>query len=263
MPSLVQERTGVWSPRSASIDWCEENYVLTPYIAEFWNTISNISMIVTPIYGLYNCYILGLEKRYFVSYLLFLLVGIGSTLFHMTLLYPMQLLDELPMIYCSAAFIYTLIVVKKGPGVQDWWAMFGLILYCLAFTIIYSVHTNPLVHEFMYGVLVFVLLFQAMYLIYTEKNETSLKLGIVGTILYASAFLLWNIDNHFCPNLKKFRSSVSYEVGVLSELHAWWHLLVGYATYVHIVFSSHFRLLQLRRNPELSSCIVGVCVVKK
>ena len=37
-----------------------------------------------------------------------LIVGIGSWCFHMTLLYPMQLLDELPMIYCAAFMNYGL-----------------------------------------------------------------------------------------------------------------------------------------------------------
>lgn len=27
---------GYWSPRTASIDWCEANYVVSSYIAEFW-----------------------------------------------------------------------------------------------------------------------------------------------------------------------------------------------------------------------------------
>jgi len=37
---------GWWGHPTASIDWCEENYVVSYYIAEFWNTISNLAMIV-------------------------------------------------------------------------------------------------------------------------------------------------------------------------------------------------------------------------
>ena len=36
---------GYWGPVTSSIDWCEENYVQSYYIAEFWNTITNAGFI--------------------------------------------------------------------------------------------------------------------------------------------------------------------------------------------------------------------------
>ena len=44
---------GFWEPRTSTIDWCEINYEVTYYIAEFWNTISNLEMIILPVYGIY------------------------------------------------------------------------------------------------------------------------------------------------------------------------------------------------------------------
>ena len=55
------------------------------YIAEFWNTVTNLSMIIPPIWGIHKCLQRGLETRYLVGFLALLLVGIGSTMFHMTL----------------------------------------------------------------------------------------------------------------------------------------------------------------------------------
>ena len=37
---------GFWGPPSATMNWCEEDYVVTPWIAEFWNTLSNLTFVV-------------------------------------------------------------------------------------------------------------------------------------------------------------------------------------------------------------------------
>ncbi len=39
---------GFWGPRTASVDWCEPNYVHTFWIAEFWNTLSSVSRATWP-----------------------------------------------------------------------------------------------------------------------------------------------------------------------------------------------------------------------
>lgn len=262
MPSVLQERTGVWGPRTASIDWCESNYEVTPWIAEFWNTISNISMIIPPIYGVYMSITQEMEMRYVMSHLFFLLVGVGSTMFHMTLQYSMQLLDEIPMIYTTCIFIYCQAIIKSGPGMHNRLLGIALAMYAFLFTAIYLVHTNPLVHEFMYAVLVFILMGQSCRLLYYNFDRPSMKLFSAGMVMYALAFLVWNIDNHFCPTLQDFRAKTSPSVGVLSQLHAWWHLLAGYSSYLHILFSSHYRLRMLRRHPRYVPCAIGVTIVK-
>ena len=93
---------GFWGPPSSTINWCETNYEVTHYIAEFWNTITNLGFIIPPLFGLSNCRNLGIESRYAYSFILILLVGIGSWMFHMTLTFEMQLLDEIPMMWCGS-----------------------------------------------------------------------------------------------------------------------------------------------------------------
>ncbi len=116
---MAEEKLGYWGKRTATIDWCESNYEVTSFIAEFWNTISNLVMILFPLYAIYwsfkhrQAVKKSKSKTKFIipnstiyCQLSLLLVGIGSWMFHMTLLYPMQLLDELPMLYCAAFMIY-------------------------------------------------------------------------------------------------------------------------------------------------------------
>ena len=45
----VNQSAGYWGAKSSTIDWCEANYEVTYYIAEFWNTVSNLVMIILPI----------------------------------------------------------------------------------------------------------------------------------------------------------------------------------------------------------------------
>jgi dihydroceramidase len=52
---------------------CAGHYQVTVYVAEFWNTISNLSMIIPPLYGVWNARKYALETRFFVSHLSLLL----------------------------------------------------------------------------------------------------------------------------------------------------------------------------------------------
>ena len=97
-------------------------------------------------------------------------VGIGSVLFHMTLSYEMQLLDEVPMIYGTAAIGYCLCQVScqikyrifgiwqkatfflqiHSPVSKDsanWPLALFLLVYCLTFTAFYLRYKNPYIHE--------------------------------------------------------------------------------------------------------------------
>nr|CAG8567622.1 10687_t:CDS:2 [Entrophospora candida] len=85
-----------WGRVTATLDWCEENYNVHEYIAEFINTTTNFIFVFLAFYGFYNTWKLGFEKRFLLAYAAISFIGIGSFFFHMTLLYEFQLLDELP-----------------------------------------------------------------------------------------------------------------------------------------------------------------------
>ncbi|KAG0203588.1 Alkaline ceramidase 3 [Mortierella sp. GBA30] len=40
------DHKGYWGPPTSSIDWCEDNYVVSFYIAEFFNSFSSFAMII-------------------------------------------------------------------------------------------------------------------------------------------------------------------------------------------------------------------------
>lgn len=80
----------------SSINWCEEDYAVCNFIAEFWNSITGIFLCSSSIY----CYYKNKQDNIHVltySNILLFFVGVGTALFHGTLIYIWQLLDEIPM----------------------------------------------------------------------------------------------------------------------------------------------------------------------
>ncbi|XP_076807573.1 alkaline ceramidase 3-like isoform X4 [Clavelina lepadiformis] len=248
MAPTAVDKSGIWGEPTSTLDWCEENYIVTPYIAEFWNTVSNLVMIIPSLVCAVYYWKKGIETRYLLANISLLTVGIGSWMFHMTLRYEMQLLDELPMIYGTCVFLYALRHHAKPSENRSGIYIFSLCLCCILVTAVYLHWQNPLFHQASYAILVLTLLYEAV--IATQNYPQIKPVVLTSLVLYLFGFLLWNIDNNFCSSLRSLRASSSNNspVKAATQLHAWWHIFTGYATYLHIVFSSYARTLHLKRT---------------
>lgn len=91
----------------STVDWCEQNYNVVEYIAEFWNTITGVAIAIS---ALYFRRLATSEMKMIVWYLL--LVSVGTILFHSTLLYKYQLLDEMPMLLIAMEYLQILANLK-------------------------------------------------------------------------------------------------------------------------------------------------------
>src|SRR5258706_11376829 len=88
------EMNNYWGDIDSTIDWCEPNYKVTKYIAEFYNTISSIPIIIWSLMGLFLTQKYATkEMRFIFAFLMLSLVGLGSVLFHASLRYYFQLFD--------------------------------------------------------------------------------------------------------------------------------------------------------------------------
>lgn len=74
-----------WGPVTSTTEWCEKNYTHSSYIAEFYNTISNVPCILLALIGLINALRQRFEKRFSILHLSNMVLAIGSMLFHATL----------------------------------------------------------------------------------------------------------------------------------------------------------------------------------
>ena len=125
------------------------------YVAEFWNTISNVLLVILPLFLMYSYYKQGLAYIHIVAVFSVFAVGIGSTLFHGTLLYEMQMLDELPMLIAASFLVFNMMTIATADD-SVWRLIVGLLLslFCLIAIVIYLVINDPLFHEACYGILV-------------------------------------------------------------------------------------------------------------
>ncbi|XP_075957386.1 alkaline ceramidase 3 isoform X2 [Anarhichas minor] len=244
------DRQGYWGRPTSTLDWCEENYVASFYIAEFWNTVSNLIMILPPIYGAIQTFRDGLEFRYICSFLGLAAVGVGSWCFHMTLKYEMQLLDELPMIYSTCVFVYCLYECFKQENNISVFPIALLLIFSVSVTVVYLQWKEPVFHQVMYGALVACLVLRSIFIV-TWVYPWLRPLCYTSLGVFLLGFLLWNIDNIFCDTLRTSRQMLPPGVGVVTQFHAWWHIFTGLGSYLHILLSLQIRSTYLKHRPNV------------
>ncbi|EDV19630.1 uncharacterized protein TRIADDRAFT_33194 [Trichoplax adhaerens] len=249
----LNEGVGIWGAPTSTLDWCEENYIVCKYMAEFWNTISNIFTIVLPMMGYAMDWSSPLEVHFRLQYVALIVVGIGSWCFHGTLLYQLQLLDELPMIYGSAIMLYALFQVPSQPKKHNILSSLFLTTYSAWTTYIYLTGKNPNFFFVCYGFLVFLIIVQTA-LINSRMHHLNAddSLFRAAIFLFLSGFALWLIDFHFCPVLRAIRARLPYPISEIFQLHAWWHLGSGIGTYLYILHTNRLRLLYLGYDSHLT-----------
>lgn len=231
-----QVSEGYWGAHTSSIDWCEENYTYSPYIAEFVNTLSNIPFICLGLYGYYRVLHQGLPRRYGYLMLGLSVIGGGSGLFHMTLQWFWQLMDELPMIYLVT--YCGLLVFDTSPEFNTRLGGLAMLALDLFVTVSYIRAPNPIYHQVAFGSLQLVSVSRIIYLIKyrlppSSEHPAKKVIGDMlfrGVALFGIAFLIWNLDNLFCDTWRSLRVQVA-PFGFMLEGHAFWHLGTGLGSY--------------------------------
>ncbi|VEU19807.1 DEKNAAC100706 [Brettanomyces naardenensis] len=242
-PDAPEAEFGYWGPVTSTIDWCEENYLFSPYIAEMINSLTNIAFVLLAMHNLYTVVQNNHGWLYIFTCIGFAFVGVGSFLFHMSLLYEYQLMDELPMVYVTALPFGYLMGYDKSPSIRTVWKV-GTFVTTLLFTYIYIfVWRNPVFHQIFYAILNFGIIFKslgAIHRLVTDEKVRRLeyKLMILAFGLFGLGFFIWNIDNIYCSSITSFRRSVlGLPLGLLTEGHGWWHIFTGLGIYYFILYN--------------------------
>ncbi|WP_224362428.1 ceramidase [Hyalangium versicolor] len=239
---------GFWGPATSTVDWCETNYQHVFYIAELFNSVSSLAMVLAGVLGIL-LHRNVLERRFLVAFALVSVVGLGSIAFHATLLFQCQMLDELPMLYLALAIVYILVENQPERRFGTWFplALLGhavLVTSLVAFTRgklqFYLFHAS-------FGSLELYALAR-VYLIHRRNRDArTRRIYRLGMSSYALAIAVWMSDIRFCSTLNESLPAHGFPN---PQLHAWWHVLVSCGFYALLIVIAHDRLKTLGQEPQ-------------
>jgi dihydroceramidase len=175
-------------------------------------------------------------------------VGIGSFLFHATLKYEMQLLDELSMIYLACTSFFAIFSHGKTRP-----ATILIFIFTVSLAVFVSVYyhylQDPVFHQNAFAILTATNIFRGWYQMehtlrplrkvkrsksrdvktQTREDQRDLEiladmwtLSLSGVAYIAIGFFIWNMDNIFCNHIRYWRRAMGLPWGILLEGHGWW-----------------------------------------
>ena len=213
---------GFWGAPTASIDWCEQNYALLPWVCEAFNTVSSLAMVVAGALGL-SRQTFAREVR--VAFALLVLVGLGSIAFHATLRFELQMLDELPMLYLVTWLVWLLVENGPEPRLGRWFPAV-LLVYVLLATAATLQRGGAQFFAFhlSFGTLEILCLGRVTWLALQPENAPVRRSFVLGLAAYATGIAAWFVDLKACTLV-----GVTLPAhGIPNpQLHAWWHVLVS------------------------------------
>lgn len=171
---------------------------------------------------------------------------------------PMQLVDELSMIYTTCLMCYATFSYAKSRWFSVVLAV-GLVCLALFITLYYHYLQNPAFHQRAYAILTAIVLIRSMYMMECglrpslKRSEEQHKLShrrsmtadeklisrskdrrdarilklmwsmiAFGLSTFLGGFAIWSLDNRYCSTLRSWRRYLGLPWGIVLEGHGWW-----------------------------------------
>ncbi|KAJ1979818.1 hypothetical protein H4R33_005630 [Dimargaris cristalligena] len=274
-PPLAQ----FWDPQTASVDWCEENYALSRYIIEFFNTLSSLAMVFVGEYGARrslravrrattmtydgsttvddnatNDPTADTEQTHYLRFQrvfrLIAVVGLGSILFHATLKHSTQMLDELPMVWLVSYCTYSILrMVYKVHHPALGWGLLGLTTVATVIVALTSGAVQFLTFHVFYDTIQYTCVGLVIHVYRQRRARFPEGTALVqrGLALFVLAGACWATDTYLCQYVNG-RAPQSW-LPFNPQLHAWWHVLVSLAFFHLCTFLIYDHQLRIHRKP--------------
>jgi dihydroceramidase len=239
---------GFWGAPTASVDWCEQNYAHSTYVCEIFNSASSLAMLLVGVLGAF-WHRHALDKRFVLVFLSVALVGIGSVAFHGTLLFELQMLDELPMLYTATLLVYIVLENKPKRRFGAWFpaALTGYAVIATSGAVFMRGQAQFWSFQVSFAALELYGLYRTLLIYRKSTDRTQRLLFVAGISAYVTAIVLWFVDLRFCDALV----SATARLGLPNpQLHAWWHVFVSAGLYALVLVIAFDRCRVLGSQPR-------------
>ncbi len=171
---------------------------------------------------------------------------------------PMQLIDELSMIYTTCLMCYGVFSYSKSRRFSIILAI-SLVTLAVFITLYYHYLQDPAFHQAAYAILTIIMLARSIYVMEfslrpsLKTNEEQYRLQrkrsmtedeketaeiedrrdakilrlmwalvACGMTTFLGGFFLWSLDNEYCSTIRNWRRQIGLPWGILLEGHGWW-----------------------------------------
>ncbi|XP_064096724.1 alkaline ceramidase-like isoform X2 [Macrobrachium nipponense] len=223
---------------TSPVDWCEDNYTVTPHIAEFVNTISNVLFLIVPAActHLWASYAKHVSRGIHVVWIFFTVIGLSSAYFHATLSLLGQLLDELSILWVLMVSYALFTPVQYRPKyLRTNQKLFLGAMSLLACLITASAFVQPAVNCYA----LFLVGAPAVTMLVVEvraaREPTVTRLGFITLCALGLATTAWVGDKFLCALWRALNIAV---------LHGLWHVLIFVSAYMTQVLFCYIHAYQ-------------------
>ncbi|XP_060540555.1 alkaline ceramidase 1 [Pantherophis guttatus] len=212
----------VFSYLSSEVDWCEANFEHSEYIAEYYNSFSNVAFfILAPMMLWLNTDYIGYRPvpiRGFVILQLF--IGVFSFYFHMTLSYAGQLLDELSILWTLCVSYGFWFPIRYFPSFIKNREQFLTFVATVTVTSTLMSFVKPALNAYILNCVAFHLLYLAYVEVRRCSSQAVSRAAWTMTFWWVIAISCWLVDKFFCGFCQRLN---------FCYLHSFWHVFINIA----------------------------------
>jgi len=248
----------------SSINFCEPDYIVSEYVAEFHNSWSSLLLVYMGFIGYFYGDPLN-QMKHKLCFFVLGTIGIGSTWLHGSLSSYGQALDELPMLFMNIALFQSLLTLKRREGQTH------LFYTCLIVAVVQSyiyIRFQEYYYIFLINYIssVVVIVIWTTYLANYDGKFDKTRHNLWISSLFSYVVLgssLWVVEMNYCDWLLPYYTKFN---GL--SFHILWHLGAGLGTYQIIVFLVYTNLQNLVSRAERVVVayhlgILPICKIKK